>query len=200
MSQDTTKIVIDPRRQIRVNKIKLPAERIDEFFEVIARAYEAKKPKKEDLQVIRKFLIDYPQMCKLVFGIVESVQSLIVKNMAVDQEVVHVAIEEYLVSIRNDFGYHDAPIMEQLLIENIVTAWLRVQFCETQLAFRMNGEQRMSVMEFWERRLSMAQRRYLAACETLAKIRKMSIPAVQLNIGDQQINVAGNLPTPKSTD
>jgi hypothetical protein len=83
------------------------------------------------------------------------------------------------------------------LIENIVTTWLRVQFCEAQLAFKMSGEQRMSVMEFWERRLSMSQRRYLAACETLTKIRKMGIPTLQLNIGDKQINVAGNLQAPK---
>jgi hypothetical protein len=57
----------------------------------------------------------------------------------------------------------------------------------------MSGDQRMSVLEFWEHRLSMAQKRYLTACETLAKIRKMAVPALQLNIGDKQINVAGNL-------
>jgi len=193
MSEEATKIMIDPRRQMRVNKIRLTQEHTDEFLKVIERAYAAKKPQKEDLRTIRQFLIDYPQLCKAVFGLAESVQSLIVKNVMGDQEVAQIAIEEYLVSIRNDLGYDDAPIMEKLLIENIVTTWLRVQFCESQLVFRMNGEQRMSVMEFWERRLSMAQKRYLSACETLAKIRKMAVPALQLNIGDKQINVAGNL-------
>jgi len=56
----------------------------------------------------------------------------------------------------------------------------------------MGKDRSIKVIEFWERRLSMSQRRYLAACETLAKIRKMSVPALQLNIGDKQINVAGN--------
>ena len=32
-----------------------------------------------------------------------------------------------------------------------------------------------------------------AACESLAKIRKMAIPVVQVNIRDKQINVAGDL-------
>ena len=32
-----------------------------------------------------------------------------------------------------------------------------------------------------------------SSCESLAKIRKMAIPAVQVNIGDKQINVAGDL-------
>ena len=50
-----------------------------------------------------------------------------------------------------------------------------------------------SVLEFWERRLSMSQRRSLQACETLAKVRKMKLPSVQLNIGEKQVNVAGDL-------
>ena len=46
------------------------------------------------------------------------------------------------------------------------------------------------IAAWWEKRLSGAQRRYLRACETLAKIRKMQLPMVQVNIGQQQLNVA----------
>jgi hypothetical protein len=42
----------------------------------------------------------------------------------------------------------------------------------------------------WEERLSAAQRRYQRAPEILAKIRRMKLPAVQVNIGENQINVA----------
>jgi len=44
---------------------------------------------------------------------------------------------------------------------------------------------------FWDRRLSAAQRRHLRACETLARIRRMGIAALQVNIARQQVNVAG---------
>jgi len=110
----------------------------------------------------------------------------------IEQGPARIAIEEQLIGIRDGLGYHDAPIMEKLLIENIVTAWLFVQRCETKIAL-MQGAQSMRELEFWERRLSLAQHRYLAACESLAKIRKMNIPALQLNIGNKQINVAGKL-------
>lgn len=110
-----------------------------------------------------------------------------------DQRVTQIALEEYILSIRDEMGYHQAPIMEKLLIENIVTAWLRVQHCESQLAWRMTGSNSAATLEFWERRLSTCQRRYLAACETLAKIRKMRLPNIQLNIGDKQINATGDL-------
>ena len=198
MSSDVEIAVYEPRRQIRANKIPISNEDADKLMELVSRAYKAKKPKKEDLNEIRKLLIDHPEFCKAIFGAVEVVQTEIIKSMiGGEQEVPTVALEEYTLSVRDEMGYHDAPIMEKLLIENIVTCWLRMNSCEMQLAYRMKGSHSITVLEFWERRLSMAQRRYLAACESLAKIRKMAIPALQLNIGDKQINVAGNLhPTP----
>jgi hypothetical protein len=199
--EETTKIIVDPYRQIRINKIKkltqLNQKQIDDFVEIVDRAYKAKKPTKEDLQAIRQFLKDYPPMCKAVFALVESTQELLIRRL-MGIEVAEIAMEEYLVSLRDDMGYHDAPIIEKLLIENIVTAWLHVQYCESYLAFMAGMDKSIVVLEFWERRLSMAQRRYLAACESIAKIRKMAVPALQLNIGDKQINVAGNLQTPRN--
>jgi hypothetical protein len=103
------------------------------------------------------------------------------------------AMEEHTVNLRNEFGYYDAPIIEKLLIENIIMAWLRMYWIELQLNYKMTNQVTILQVEFWERRLSMSQRRYLAACETLAKIRKTKVPALQLNIGDKQINVAGDL-------
>jgi hypothetical protein len=70
-----------------------------------------------------------------------------------------------------------------------------VQWLEYQINLGMKGQISMSVVEFWERRLTMAQKRYLSACESLAKIRKMAIPPLQLNIGDKQVNVVGNVQT-----
>jgi hypothetical protein len=190
------KITVEPNRQIRIHKIKditkLTQEEINNFIETVARAYKAKKPAKEDLQAIRVFLKDFPEMCRAVFSLVDSTQELIIRNM-MGIEVAEIAMEEYLVSMRDELGYHEAPILEKLLIENIVTSWLRVQWLESQLAMYMGKQMRFAELEFWERRLSMAQRRYLAACETLAKIRKMKVPALQFNIGDKQINVAGDL-------
>jgi hypothetical protein len=192
MSDDTTQIIVEPKRQMRIHKIKMDPARADEFMRVIERAYKAKKPAKEDLQTIREFLIDYPEFCRAVFSMTEAIQRQIVKNFIGD-EVAQTAIEEHIVYLRDEMGYHEEPIMEKLLIENIVTTWLRVQWLDYLVAAKMAGEFRIPAMEFWQRSLAMAQRNYLAACETLAKIRKMRLPNIQLNIGDKQINVAGEL-------
>jgi hypothetical protein len=192
-----TDIKYDPRHQMRIKNLKTIPEDFVDFIEKVSRAYK-EKPDKKDLQEIRKFLKNNPELCKFVFGLAESLQGTLIKNM-IQQEVPRIALEEYAMNLRKEFGYHDAPVMEQLIIENIVIAWLHVYWAEFQLVLRMGPQHTdIAISEYWERRLTLAQKRYLRACETLAKIRKMAIPAVQLNIGDKQINVAGNLPGQKS--
>jgi hypothetical protein len=44
--------------------------------------------------------------------------------------------------------------------------------------------------EFHQQRLSKAQARYLSAIRTLAQVRRSGMPAVQVNIGQQQV-IAG---------
>ena len=184
-------IQVNPRQIMRVNKLKLDQARADEFMRLIERAYR-EKPDKKDLEAIREFLIDFPQFCKAVYSLADEARQLLIRKL-IDNGLVKVALEEYTIHLRNEFGYDQAPIMEQLVIENIILAWLRLYWVEYQLTLFMGREARFAEIEFWERRLSMAQKRYLAACESLAKIRRMAVPTVQLNIGDKQINVAGNL-------
>jgi hypothetical protein len=44
--------------------------------------------------------------------------------------------------------------------------------------------------EFHHQRISKAQARYLTAIRTLAQVRRLGMPAVQVNIGHQQV-IAG---------
>jgi hypothetical protein len=191
---DTEIIEVSPKQNMRVNELKIDPDRLNEFTQLIERAYQ-KNPDKKDLKALREFLINYPELCRAVYSLADEVRRLFIRKM-MDNKTVEVAMEEHTVHLRNEFGYHDAPVMEQLIIENIILAWLRVYWTEYQLTLFMGRQIRFAEVEFWERRLSMAQRRYLRACESLAKIRKMAIPALQLNIGDKQVNVAGNLIPP----
>ena len=43
--------------------------------------------------------------------------------------------------------------------------------------------------------ISSAQKRYLAAIKTLAVVRKLAVPVLQVNIARKQVNVAGS-PSP----
>ncbi len=107
------------------------------------------------------------------------------------------AVEASVAAIRQDFGYDGASIVEKLLIDDVLVSWLRVQWLENRLIMLAGSEASAPLVEFLERRLSISQRRYHGACQTLAKIRELAArnPSVQFNIathGGQQVNVAGN--------
>ena len=45
--------------------------------------------------------------------------------------------------------------------------------------------------EFDQQRISKVQTRYLAAIRSLAHIRRLNVPAVQINMAEQQVNMTG---------
>jgi hypothetical protein len=49
----------------------------------------------------------------------------------------------------------------------------------------------MKQVEHQEERRDRAHRRYLTAIKTLATVRKLALPVLQVNIAKKQVNVAG---------
>ena len=89
-----------------------------------------------------------------------------------------------------DLGITDAPPLEKAIISHVALCWLRLQVIEKQYSGMQAGSMTLSQGDYWERRLSAAQRRYLRAVETLARLRRLRVPALQVNIGEKQINIA----------
>lgn len=91
----------------------------------------------------------------------------------------------------------DSTALELLVIEQIVISWIRLQLAEGYYNSNVVGvSASIRIVMHWDQFLANAQRRHLAAVETLARIRRLGRigPAVQLNIaqsGSQQMNVQG---------
>jgi hypothetical protein len=99
-----------------------------------------------------------------------------------------------LSSLRNELGYSGAPLLEQLLIQHAALSWLKLSLVELQYSHVMKQSITLTLGVYWEKRLTAAQRRFTRACETLARVRKLSRsnPALQMNIASverQQVNV-----------
>ena len=58
----------------------------------------------------------------------------------------------------------------------------------------ISGGLSLELGTYYQRCISSAQKRYLAAIKTLALVRKMAVPALQLNIARKRGNVAGACP------
>jgi hypothetical protein len=87
-------------------------------------------------------------------------------------------------------GPQPSPL-ERLLVERIVACQLQVQFADQQGAAFERAGGRLAQGESWQKQQERAQRRYLAAMRSPAQVRRLLIPAVQVNIGEHQVNVAG---------
>jgi hypothetical protein len=57
-------------------------------------------------------------------------------------------------------------------------------------ASAMGRSRRGDELEALDNDIERAQRRYLGAIKALAQVRKLGVPAVQVNIGEKQINMA----------
>lgn len=155
-----------------------------------------KTPKAEDVKALRKYLAEHPGAWTgggdLVY---QNTMQLLDKVMATPlaKESILAGIEE----TKKALGYEQSPTIEKLLIEHVLLAKLHYDVITNGYTARAyGGEQTITQGEFWERRLTAAQMRYLRAVETLARVRKMALPAVQVNIateGGQQVNIAGDL-------
>jgi hypothetical protein len=79
-------------------------------------------------------------------------------------------------------------VLERLLAERIVLCWLEVHCLDPALSPKTEMPVRHA--EFCDRRRDRAHRRYLSALRSLATIRRLLVPSVQLNIGSKQVNIA----------
>jgi hypothetical protein len=75
--------------------------------------------------------------------------------------------------------------LERFLVERVVLCWLHLHYAE---GLRLQTKEvTFQQEEFHQRRISKMHARYLSAIRTLAQVQRLGVPAVQVNIGQQQV-------------
>lgn len=151
------------------------------------------EPSREDLRKLRSMLKESPGLWRLLADLTEiTTQKLIDKisgTALIAESLKHARME-----MQNELGHATASALEKLLIETVFITWLRYTDTERRYTAVVMADKGLTLRQanWWEKRLSAAQGRYLRACTTLARIRKMRLPAMQVNIateGGQQVNI-----------
>lgn len=152
-------------------------------------------PTPQDIANLRAVLRADPILGRVLFDLSQVNTDRLIESLAPDSVLVREAISVTVETMRDDLGYRQAPEMERLLIEHVALCWLRVQKVEGgYTAFLTQREVVIAQADWWERKLTAAHARYVRAVESLARVRRMARPsAVQINVGDQQVNVAGRV-------
>lgn len=118
----------------------------------------------------------------------------------VDYLVVHSAVERFTKTketaemLRAEtWGHADALAgpnptpLERTLAETAAVSWLQLRLAEFNLEHA--GSLTMPQALWHQRKIDSNHRRFLATLRTLAAVRKLAVPAIQLNIGANQVNV-----------
>jgi hypothetical protein len=172
----------------------LPATLNDEgqrIFDLMKRIDKG-KPKPEDVLALREALDKTPGLWRVtgdVFGI--AMDALV--NSQTNQVSVRESMKRGVEVVKAQLGYKTASGAERLLIEACALGWLQYYLIEFRYVVVSKGDQSINQANYWEKKLALAQHRYLKAIETLARVRRLAVPVMQLNVaeaGAKQLNVA----------
>lgn len=98
------------------------------------------------------------------------------------------ALARYVAEMRTNLDGPSPSPIERLLVDGVVTCWLDVSLVRERWAHALKAGAVGSLKDI-DRLLDSAQRRYLDAHKTLATVRRLIIPVVQVNMAKQQVNM-----------
>ncbi len=99
------------------------------------------------------------------------------------------AIRREMERVRRDAAGEQPSPLERLLAHRVALCWLATIHADTQYAQRLKDGMTFKESEFYQRRCERSQRQLLRAVQTLATVRRLLRPIVQVNVAEQQINV-----------
>jgi hypothetical protein len=165
-----------------------------QFLEFVKKT-DGQAPDPAAVHALQIMLEQHPELWRVAGDLAHTAAMSIVNKMRA-YPLVAESLKRGWAVMKDELGYQLAPPLERLLVEQVVLCWLHLNIVEIEYTGLIGQSPSPADADHWERRLSAAQGRYLRACETLARIRKLArnTPALQVNIaadGGQQLNVAG---------
>jgi hypothetical protein len=127
----------------------------------------------------------------------------LVKDFMSENPVAREALNQELINLRLELcGKDPYPTgIERLLIEDVVATWLHLH--RLQYMYARQEQSTFRTDSYYQKELTAAHGRYLAAIKTLIDARRRPLPNIQINVANEQVNVAVNVtaapPPPKDT-
>lgn len=166
----------------------------------LAKRVDNPKPKSADLKRFREMLREHPQLWRVISDLGWHAEQRLIDNLNMPKSA-REALRVGLEALKRDLGTETAAPLERLLIDQIALSWLQLRVVEIKHGLNTSRPIGIPQADQWDRTLAAAQRRHLRAIESLARVRRLLGPAaVQVNIGAQQVNVAGNVTPGKVED
>jgi hypothetical protein len=156
-----------------------------ELQKVLDRAQQGDE---KTLPVLRELLKD-PYYLDACGDMARHAENALIRKCAGQSVAVREGIRSKMEALRAELAGASPSPLERVLAERIVACWLHVNHLET--AYGNKDSLTLDLGNYYQRCLDRAHKRYLSAIKTLAVVRKLAVPVLQVNIARKQVNVAG---------
>jgi len=139
-------------------------------------------------------LMEHPEFVEFFGGnLAQQAQLALIHKYSGKNLLVRDSLRRQVKAMAAELAGANASPLERLLVDRIVACWLHLHHLEAIYANRDNMS--LELGSYYQRCISAAHKRYLSAIKTLAAVRKLAVPVLQVNIARKQVNV-GACPTP----
>lgn len=130
-------------------------------------------PNPKDVALVKEVFDKMPVLYRLNGNLQDQIFTRILNSATRNSVFTRMAAERAIEEMKAEFGYHSATFIEKMLIDEILMRWLRLQVMENDHISATYEEHTFAKGIYYDKRLHLAQERYLKAVTTLAKVRKM---------------------------
>jgi hypothetical protein len=117
-------------------------------------------------------------------------QDALLKTAAGKDIAIQETMRRKIDAVRDELAGPDPTPLERILCERVALCWFDAH--EMDRRYTDEVDVPLKVAAYRETRRDRAHKRFLAACKALATVRKLGVPAIQVNVARQQVNVAGS--------
>jgi hypothetical protein len=117
-------------------------------------------------------------------------QSILTGLLGDRQPYARMVIERQLDELKSELIGEHPSALERILAERVALCWLDALVADAEAAHRLQGSLPLAQAEYWQKRTERAQKNFLRAAKMLAVVRRLGVSAVQINVAEQQVNVA----------
>ena len=144
------------------------------------------------LEVLREAFRDIPEVADTLSGLAYQAENSILANVPAGvRELFRQQVTNLRKTLREE-GTGSA--LESMLIRRSALDYLASLQAERTRALAPGESRSLELSRFYDYQADRAHRRFLASVESLARVRKLLTP-IQINIAEQQVNVAGRVST-----
>ena len=161
----------------------------EELAKIVLRAQSGDET---TLPVLRQ-MFEAPEVVDLFGGnLARQAEQSLIRATAGKDVAFREALVRKLELLRAELAGPTPTPLERLLVERVAACWLQLHHADALLA--QQGKMSPAQGEYHQRSRDRAHKRYLSAIKTLALVRKLAVPALQVNIAKRQVNVVGAAP------